>query len=119
MTSGGSFGGCTTSLAASTGAIAIAAADGWTQTTIGLLVTAVALAGIFPTVLGLAAAAFPTHSGTVFGILFTVALTGGMTMPWLAGELAAAVGLRAVFVLAAGSFLAVAALAAIARRVGG
>ena len=106
-------------VAASTGAIAIAAADGWTQTTIGLLLTGVALAGIFPTVLGLAAAAFPTHSGTVFGILFTVALTGGMTMPWLAGELAAAVGLRAVFVLAAGSFLAVAALAAIARRVGG
>ncbi|HEX2311330.1 MAG TPA: hypothetical protein VHH91_11495, partial [Vicinamibacterales bacterium] len=102
---------------ASAGAMAVATAHGWTVATIGILVTGLALAGIFPTVLGLAAAAFPNHSGTVFGILFTVALTGGMTMPWLAGQLAAAAGLRAVFVLAAGGFLAVAALGAVARRV--
>ena len=102
---------------ASAGAIAVATAHGGTLATIGILVTGLALAGIFPTVLGLAAAAFPNHSGTVFGILFTAALTGGMTLPWLAGHLAAAAGLRAVFVMAAGSFLAVAAFAAIARRV--
>jgi MFS transporter, FHS family, glucose/mannose:H+ symporter len=104
-------------LVAGAGAMAVATAHGWTLATIGILVTGLALAGIFPTVLGLAAAAFPNHSGTVFGILFTVALTGGMTMPWLAGQLAAVAGLRAVFVLAAASFLAVAALGAIARRV--
>jgi MFS transporter, FHS family, glucose/mannose:H+ symporter len=104
-------------LVASGGAIAVATAHGSTQATAGILLTGLALAGIFPTVLGLAAAAFPSHSGTVFGMLFTVALTGGMTMPWLAGQLAAAAGLRTVFVLAAGSFLAVAALDAIARRV--
>jgi fucose permease len=102
---------------ASGGAIAVATAQDGTLTTIGMLVTGLALAGIFPTVLGLAAGAFPSHSGTVFGILFTVALTGGMVLPWLAGHLAAAAGLRAVFVMAAGSFLAVAALAATARRV--
>ena len=104
---------------ASAGAIAVAMAHDGTLATIGILVTGLALAGIFPTVLGLAAAAFPNHSGTVFGILFTAALTGGMTLPWLAGHLAAAAGLRAVFVMAAGSFLAVAGFIAIARRVAG
>ena len=81
-----------------------------------ILVTGLALAGIFPTVLGVAGAAFREHSGTVFGILFTVALTGGMTMPWVAGNLAASTGLRAVFVLAAVNFLAIAVLNVVASR---
>jgi FHS family L-fucose permease-like MFS transporter len=75
----------------------------------GVLVGA-ALAGIFPTVLGVAGARFPDHSGTVLGMMFTVALTGGMTMPWLAGQMAEAVGVRWVFVLVSASFLAVVAL---------
>ena len=53
-----------------------------------------ALAGIFPAVLGVAASRFPAHSGTVFGLLFTMALTGGMTLPWVTGQAAAAWGLR-------------------------
>ncbi len=36
--------------------------------------------------------AYRGRSGTVFGILFTVALTSGMLMLWLAGH----AGLRAV-----------------------
>lgn len=52
------------------------------------------ISGIFPTVLGLAGAAFRDASGTIFGLLFTVALTGGMAAPWLAGRLAEAAGLR-------------------------
>jgi fucose permease len=82
----------------------------------GIIVTGLALAGIFPTVLGIAGARYPGHSGTVFGILFTVALTGGMTLPWLAGHLAAWAGLRVVFVLVAANFVAVALLNAVARR---
>lgn len=41
---------------------------------------------------------------------------GGMTMPWLAGHLAASAGLRAVFVLAALNFVAAALLHALAGR---
>ena len=67
--------------------------------------------------LGIAGAAFREHSGTVFGLLFTVALTGGMTLPWLAGHLAATFDLRYVFMLAAGNFLAIAALAIVAGRI--
>lgn len=69
-----------------------------------------ALAGIFPTVLGIAGARYPTHSGTVFGLLFTMALAGGMTLPWVTGQLAAARGLRPALGLVVLQFLAVAAL---------
>lgn len=84
----------------------------------GCVLTGLALAGIFPTVLGIAASAFRERSGTVFGILFTVALTGGMTIPWLAGHVAERMGLRTVFLMAALGFAMVAALSATARGLG-
>jgi FHS family glucose/mannose:H+ symporter-like MFS transporter len=108
-------GGC--ALVASCGSLALAAASGAPMATLGVLVTGLAFAGIFPTVLGVAAAAFPSHSGTVFGILLTVALTGGMTMPWFAGHMARAAGLRSVFALVAVAFLVIGMLSLIARRV--
>lgn len=76
---------------------------------VAALLAGLALAPIFPTTLGVAGAHHPEQTGAVFGLLFTVALTGGMTMPWLAGHLAATAGLPAVFVLAAVNFLMVAA----------
>ena len=75
-----------------------------------VVVLGAALSGIFPAALAAAAARFPAHSGTVFGILFTMALAGGMTLPWLTGQLAARHGLRAALGLVALQFLAVAAL---------
>ncbi len=93
----------------------VAVAPGVAVAIAGVLVTAVAVAGIFPTVLGLAGAAFRDHSGTVFGILFTVALSGGMLMPWIAGHLAEAAGLRAVFVLVAANFVVITVLNKVAR----
>jgi len=69
-----------------------------------------ALAGIFPAVLGVAGARHPAHSGTVFGLLFTMALTGGMTLPWVTGQAAAAWGLRPALGLVVLQFLAVLAL---------
>jgi fucose permease len=75
-----------------------------------MLLTGAALAGIFPTVLGIAGARFREHSGTVFGLLFTIALAGGMTVPSVAGHLGQSAGLRSVFWLAAAGFLAIAAL---------
>jgi fucose permease len=101
---------------AAIGALIVATAPSASVAVAGMILTGLALAGNFPTVLGIAGARFPDHSGTVFGILFTVALTGGMTMPWLAGHLAAWAGLRLVFVLVAANFAAIAALNAAARR---
>jgi fucose permease len=78
--------------------------------------TAAALAGIFPTALGVVGARFASYTGTVFGILFTAALAGGVTLPWLTGQVAAAHGLRSALWLAVGSFLVVAALQSAAAR---
>jgi fucose permease len=75
-----------------------------------LVVLGVALAGIFPAVLGVAGSRYPAHSGTVFGILFTMALSGGMTLPWITGQAAAAWGLRKALGLVVLQFLAVLAL---------
>ena len=101
---------------AAAGGLIVAVAETTAIAVAGILITGVALAGIFPTVLGIAGAAFREHSGTVFGLLFTAALTGGMTMPWLAGNLAARSGLRTVFLLAAMNFAAIAVLSEVSRR---
>ncbi len=68
------------------------------------------IAAIFPTTLGIAGAQYPTHSGTVFGILIGVALSGGMTLPWVAGQLAARRGVGAGLLLAMVSALIIAGL---------
>ena len=53
------------------------------------------LAAIYPTCLGLAAARYASHSGTVFGLLIGFSLTGGMSLPWLIGRESASHGITA------------------------
>ncbi len=89
------------------GALVTAAASGPVVASAGIILCGLSLAGVYPTVLGIAGAAFREHSGTVFGILFTVALAGGMVLPWAAGQLAEAAGLRWVFALVAAAFAAI------------
>jgi fucose permease len=76
-----------------------------------------ALAGVFPTALGIVGARYPGFTGTVFGLLLTAALTGGMLLPWLTGQVGEARGLRPALGVVAAQFLAIAALAALARRI--
>jgi fucose permease len=61
---------------------------------LGVLLMGLGFASIYPTTLGLAASCFEHYSGTVFGILFAIALTGGMILPWMVGQLAESYGLR-------------------------
>jgi fucose permease len=84
---------------------------------LALVLTGAALAGIYPTVLGVAGARFAASTGTVFGILFTAGLAGGMTLPWLTGQIAAALGLRLALGLVVGQFLAIAGLQVLAGRI--
>jgi MFS transporter, FHS family, glucose/mannose:H+ symporter len=106
-------------VAAAIGALVVGTSSSTAMAMAGVVITGLALAGIFPTALALAGSAFREQSGTVFGLLFTCALTGGMTMPWMAGHLAAAAGLRTVFWLAAANFLLIALAGAIAVRLDG
>jgi MFS transporter, FHS family, glucose/mannose:H+ symporter len=106
-------------LGAFVGAGLTAAANGPGVACIGIVLCGLSLAGIYPTVLGIVGAVFREHSGTVFGILFTVALAGGMVLPWVAGQLAEAAGLRWVFALVAIAFTAILALSRAMGRVTG
>jgi len=83
-----------------------------------LLVAGFALSGITPTVLGVAGAAVPERTGAVFGLMFTLSVTGAMTLPWVGGHLAAAFGVRVVMVLGTAGFVTVMLLALAARRLG-
>ncbi len=93
-------------------AILVTAPGAWVAVVMAVVLGAT-LAGIYPAVLGVAGSRFPAHSGTVFGVLFTMALTGGMTLPWVTGQAAAGWGLRPALGLVAVQFLAVAALQAV------
>jgi FHS family glucose/mannose:H+ symporter-like MFS transporter len=96
----------------------LAAAPGPALAVTAVVMTGAALAGIFPTVLGIAGGRFASHSGTVFGILFTMALSGGMTIPWLTGLVATRVGLRLALGLTVAQFLAVFVIQAAVGRIG-
>jgi MFS transporter, FHS family, glucose/mannose:H+ symporter len=63
--------------------------------TAGVVLLGLSFAGIFPTALGIAGSRFEAYSGTVFGILFGIALSGGMTLPWAVGQISARHGLHA------------------------
>ena len=45
-------------------------------------------AAIFPTTLAQAGSVFASYSGTAFSAIFVLALSGGMTAPWLVGRIA-------------------------------
>lgn len=100
------------------GALTIGFSGSATLAGVGIVLTGLALGGIFPTVLGLAGTRLPAHSGTVFGILFTAALTGGMLMPWISGHLAEASGLPRVFALVAINFAIIGLVSTRAARPG-
>jgi fucose permease len=80
------------------------------------VVSAFCLSGILPTTLALAGSALPERTGTLFRLIFSLSVIGGMLVPWLGGHLAAALGLRAIPILAAGVYVAVTLLALLARR---
>jgi len=97
-------------LSASVAAVVAAVAPAPAVAAVGICLLGLALSGIFPTTLGIAGAAFRDYSGTVFGILFTAALTGGTILPWVAGRLAGIAGVAWVFGLVAAAFAIIAAL---------
>ncbi|MBZ5688751.1 MAG: MFS transporter [Acidobacteriia bacterium] len=65
-----------------------------------LLVAGTALIGlsygpIFPTTLAIAGDRYSQRAGTVFGLLFSIALIGGMLFPWSVGQVSQRVSVRA------------------------
>ena len=69
-----------------------------------LLFTGAALIGlsygpIFPTTLAIAGDRYAERAGTVFGLLFSIALVGGMSFPWAVGQVSQQVSVRSGMVV--------------------
>ena len=53
---------------------------------IGVALIGLSYGPIFPTALAIAGDRYSAAAGTVFGLLFSIALVGGMTFPWVVGQ---------------------------------
>lgn len=80
-------------------ALLLAAAPSSAGAAAGAVVIGLGFSAIYPTTLAVVGGSFPTLSGTAFSVVFTVALCGGMTAPWLAGKVAQSAGLRTSFMI--------------------
>jgi MFS transporter, FHS family, glucose/mannose:H+ symporter len=66
---------------------------------IGIFLIGAGFAATFPVVLGYVGDRYAALSGTAFSIALAMALTGGMTLPYLAGVIGQAYGLRVSFLI--------------------
>jgi MFS transporter, FHS family, glucose/mannose:H+ symporter len=62
---------------------------------VGTALVGLSYGPIFPTTLAIAGDRYLQRAGTVFGLLFSIALIGGMMFPWAVGEISQRVSLRA------------------------
>ncbi|HUJ20514.1 MAG TPA: hypothetical protein VLX58_03285, partial [Bryobacteraceae bacterium] len=92
-------------LGAAAGTAILLAAQTLPTAAAGIATVGLSLASIYPVTLGFAGGRFETYSGSVFGILFAIALVGGMLMPWGVGQLAQTHGLRVAMAIVAGNCL--------------
>ena|SRR5580692_4679391 len=60
----------------------------------GVLLIGLSYAGVFPTALAIAGDTYRKMTGTVFGLLFAIALVGGMSFPWAVGQISQGLGVR-------------------------
>ena len=79
--------------------------------TIGVILTGMTFAPVFPTTLAIAGDRYARFSGSVFSVLFAVALVGGMTFPWAIGQLAERSAVRVGLTLPIVGAMALTALA--------
>jgi len=84
------------------GVAILLAAHSLTLAAAGIVIVGLSFAGVYPITLGFAASRFEAYSGTVVGILFAMALVGGMALPWAVGQIAQADGLRTALAVVTG-----------------
>jgi MFS family permease len=66
---------------------------------VGTFAVGLGCGGVFPLVLALVGDHYAEASGTAFGVAFTMALLGGMLLPFLAGVLGSSFSMRAALVI--------------------
>ncbi|MBZ5593700.1 MAG: MFS transporter [Acidobacteriia bacterium] len=88
---------------AAAGVVILLAAQTEFTAGVGIAIAGLSFASVYPVTLGFAGSRFEAYSGSVFGILFAIALVGGMTLPWAVGQLAQAHGLRSALAIVIGN----------------
>jgi fucose permease len=97
--------------------IAIVAFAGSAATLLaGVSVTGVALGPLAPTLISMAGDRYPSRTGLAIGAVISLGQIGGVTLPWLTGRTAIAVGFRGAMLVPMAASLAVLA-GAVALRV--
>ncbi|MDQ3996785.1 MAG: hypothetical protein M3303_07170, partial [Gemmatimonadota bacterium] len=98
------------------GAALMIGTTGLAAAAIGVFLLGVGFAATFPVVLGFVGDRYAHLSGTAFSIVFVMALTGGMVLPYLTGVLGAKYGLRMSFLVVPIALVGIVVLLAIVRR---
>ena len=81
------------------GAAALLTTESVAVAALGVFLLGVGFAAMFPTVLGFIGTRFAALSGTAFSAAFTMALIGGMILPYAAGVLGERFGMRGSFLI--------------------
>jgi MFS transporter, FHS family, glucose/mannose:H+ symporter len=98
------------------GAALMIGTTGLAAAAIGVFLLGVGFAATFPVVLGFVGDRYAHLSGTAFSIVFVMALTGGMILPYLTGVLGAKYGLRMSFLVVPIALVGIVVLLGVVRR---
>jgi fucose permease len=98
------------------GAVLLLATRNVAAAATGVFLLGCGCAASFPVVLGFVGDRYTQLSGTAFSVVIVMALTGGMLLPFVTGELGAHYGLRASFLIVPVAFALMAVLLALATR---
>lgn len=83
----------------------------------GVLIVGLAYSPIYPTALAMVGDRYPRFAGSVFSLLFTLGLFGGMVFPWSVGRVSQTTGIRAgMLVPVAGSVFLCALLLVLKKK---
>jgi len=81
--------------------------------TLGAVLIGLSYGPVFPTTLAIAGDRYAKQAGTVFGLLFSVALIGGMLLPWTVGRVSQRLGVHMGMVVPGIGAIGITALSAI------
>jgi fucose permease len=98
------------------GALLLIGTESVTAAGAGVFLLGCGFAATFPVVLGFVGDRYEQLSGTAFGVVIVMALTGGMLLPYATGALGAVYGLRGSFLIIPTALVLLAALLYVVTR---
>jgi fucose permease len=106
-------------LLALTGSAIIAGAGSGTALLAGAVIAGIALGPLAPTLISVAGDRYPRRTGLAIGAVISLGQIGGVTLPWITGRTAIAVGFRGAMLVPMAASLAILAGAVTLRVRGG